>query len=260
MRFVLWSLAAVILVPLAVSIARGMAYDGSWRDAPRHSAGLAPDPAATPEAVVQFYTARAFNWRGYVATHPWIIVKRSGATKFKRYEVVGWGGGPSLKTDYMAADGYWFGAEPNLMASYRGDGVDALIDRIEAAIESYPFKSEYRSWPGPNSNTFLAHVARSVPELRLDIPANAIGKDYRAWDTPLAWAPSGTGVQLSMLGVAGIILSVEEGVEVNLLGINFGIDVLRPALRVPGLGRIGWPENVERQADASAPDASQPVN
>jgi hypothetical protein len=251
MRFFLWSLAAIILVPLAVSVARGMAYDGSWRDAPRHSAGLAPDPAKTPEAVVQFYTARAFNWRGYVATHPWIIVKRSGASTFTRYEVVGWGGGQSLKTDYMKADAYWFGAEPSLMASFQGDGVDALIDRIEAAVESYPFKNEYRSWPGPNSNTFLAHIARSVPELRLDIPANAIGKDYRAWDAPLAWAPSGTGVQISVLGVAGVIVGLEEGLEVNLLGINFGVDVLRPALRVPGLGRIGWPENVSRHAEAA---------
>lgn len=246
MRFLLWSIAAVILVPLAVSIARGMAYDGSWRDAPRHSAGLAPDPAKTPQAVVQIYTARAFSWRGYVATHPWIIVKRSNAAAYTRYEVVGWGGGQSLKTNYNVADGYWFGAEPGLMAEYRGDGVDALIDRIEAAIESYPFKNEYRSWPGPNSNTFLAHVARSVPELRLDIPANAIGKDYRSWDQPIGWAPSGTGVQASLMGVAGLTLGVEEGIEMNVLGLNFGIDILRPALRVPGLGRVGWPEEIDR--------------
>jgi hypothetical protein len=249
MRFFFWSLAAIILVPLAVSIARGMAYDGSWRDAPRHSAGVAPDPARTPEAVVQIYTARAFSWRGYVATHPWIIVKRSGASAFTRYEVVGWGGGQSLKKDYSVPDGYWFGAEPNLMAEYRGAGIDQLIDRIETAIESYPFKDQYRSWPGPNSNTFLAHVARNVPELRLDIPANAIGKDYRSWDAPVAWAPSGTGVQASLLGVAGVTLGLEEGVEVNLLGLNFGIDILRPALRVPGLGRIGMQEEIMRQPE-----------
>ncbi|MBL8710604.1 MAG: DUF3750 domain-containing protein [Rhodospirillaceae bacterium] len=247
MRVILWSLAALILVPLALSIARGLAYDGSWRSAPRHSAGVAPDPAATPEAVVQIYTARAFSWRGYVATHPWIIYKRTGETSFTRYEVVGWGGGNSLKRNYTVADGYWFGAEPTVMADYRGPEVDALIDRIEAAIETYPFKDQYRSWPGPNSNTFLAHVARNVPELRLDIPANAIGKDYRAWDAPFSWSPSGTGVQLSFIGVAGLTLGVEEGVEVNLLGLNFGIDVLRPALRVPGLGRVGIPEAIARE-------------
>lgn len=252
MRIALWSLAALFIVPLAFSIARGMAYDGSWRDAPRHSAGLAPDPTKTPEAIVQIYTARAFSWRGYVATHPWIIVKRAGAQSFTRYEVMGWGGGPSLKVNAALPDGYWFGAEPSIMADYRGPGIDRLIDRIEAAIASYPFKDQYRSWPGPNSNTFLAHIAREVPELRLDIPANAIGKDYRAWDAPVAMAPSGTGVQLSLLGVAGLTLGLEEGIEVNVLGLNLGVDFLRPALRVPGLGRLGFPEDVEREAAVAA--------
>jgi hypothetical protein len=249
MRVIFWSLAALILVPLAVSIGRGMAYDGSWRDAPRHASGLAPDPGKTPEAIVQIYSARAFNWRGYVATHPWIIVKRSGAKAYTRYEVVGWGGGPSLKVNYALPDGYWFGAEPHVMAEYRGTGTDQLIDRIETAVASYPFKDQYRSWPGPNSNTFLAHVAREVPELRLDIPANAIGKDYRAWDAPVGMAPSGTGVQASLLGVAGLTLGLEEGIEVNVLGLNLGVDFLRPALRVPGLGRIGFPEEVARQPE-----------
>ncbi len=88
-----------------------------------------------------------------------------------------------------------------------------------------------------------------MPELRLDIPANAIGKDYRAWDEPVALSPSGTGVQLSLLGLAGVTVGVEEGVEVNLLGLNLGIDVLRPALRVPGLGRLGMPEDAARSAE-----------
>ncbi|WP_374651529.1 DUF3750 domain-containing protein [Dongia sp.] len=249
MRVLFWFLAVVIFVPLALSIARGMAYDGSWRDAPRHSSGLAPDPLKTPEAIVQIYSARAFNWRGYVATHPWIIVKRRGAARFTRYEVVGWGGGQALKVNYALPDGMWFGAEPSIMAEYRGAGVERMIDRVEAAIRTYPFKDQYRSWPGPNSNTFLAHVAREVPELRLDIPANAIGKDYRAWDEPVALAPSGTGVQLSLLGLAGVTLGIEEGVEFNVLGLNLGIDILRPALRVPGLGRIGFPEDVARQPE-----------
>jgi len=249
MRVIFWSLAALIVVPLAISIGRGMAYDGSWRDAPRHASGLAPDPAKTPEAIVQIYSARAFNWRGYVATHPWIIVKRQGASAYTRYEVVGWGGGQSLKVNYALPDGYWFGAEPHVMAEYRGPGTEQLINRIEAAVASYPFKDQYRSWPGPNSNTFLAHVAREVPELRLDIPANAIGKDYRAWDAPVGLSPSGTGVQASLLGVAGLTLGLEEGIEVNVLGLNLGVDFLRPALRVPGLGRIGFPEDVERQPE-----------
>ena len=88
-----------------------------------------------------------------------------------------------------------------------------------------------------------------MPELRLDIPANAIGKDYRAWDAPVGLAPSGTGVQASLLGIAGVTLGLDEGIEVNVLGLNFGVDFLRPALRVPGLGRVGFPEDVARQPE-----------
>jgi hypothetical protein len=71
------------------------------------------------------------------------------------------------------------------------------------------------------------------------MPANAIGKDYLPLNSPIARAPSGTGFQISLLGLLGAILAVEEGIEVNFLGLSVGIDFLHPALRVPGLGRIG---------------------
>lgn len=46
-----------------------------WRTASRDSAGIAPLPAETPEAVVQVYAARTFNWRGTFAVHTWVAVK-----------------------------------------------------------------------------------------------------------------------------------------------------------------------------------------
>ena len=104
---------------------------------------------------------------------------------------------------------------------------------------TYPYKDDYRTWPGPNSNTFLAHVAREVPELSLDIPASAIGKDYRPWYRPIGYAPSGTGVQISILGLLGATVAAEEGIEFNVLGLAFGVDFLRPALRLPAIGRLG---------------------
>jgi hypothetical protein len=55
-------------------------------------------------------------------------------------------------------------------------------------------------------------------------------------------APSGTGIQLSLLGLAGVLVGWEEGVEVNLLGLTFGLDWNRPALKLPGLGRLGAPD------------------
>src|SRR2546430_1211336 len=81
-------------------------------------------------------------------------------------------------------------------------------------------------------------VARAVPELGLDLPPTAIGKDYLG-DRLLATAPSGGGFQLSLLGLLGVLASGVEGFEVNLLGLTFGIDPFSPALRLPLVGRFG---------------------
>ncbi|HJY50644.1 MAG TPA: DUF3750 domain-containing protein [Stellaceae bacterium] len=50
-----------------------------------------PDPATTPEAVIQVYAARAVSWRGVFSMHTWIAVKPSGAPRYARYEVLGFG-------------------------------------------------------------------------------------------------------------------------------------------------------------------------
>jgi len=114
--------------------------------------------------------------------------------------------------------------------------------QIEKAVESYPYRDVYRTWPGPNSNTFVAHVARSVPDLRLELPPTAIGKDFLPNGDLAGRAPSGTGFQLSLYGVFGVLLALHEGVELNLLGLSFGVDVGAPAIKLPGLGRIGIPK------------------
>src|SRR6266850_563366 len=71
-------------------------------------------------------------------------------------------------------------------------------------------------------------VAREVPELRLNLPSTAIGKDYLAGGAPVGLAPSGTGGQVSVFGLLGITTAWDEGLEVNVLGLVFGLDVRRP--------------------------------
>jgi len=212
----------------------------SWATAPRHSAGIAPDPVQQADiAIVQVYVAPTFGWRGVFAVHPWIIFKRSGETAFTRYDVVGWGGNNVVRRNYALPDGLWYGAQPKLLVDQRGDGVDAMIGQIETAIKGYPYPDTYRSYPGPNSNTFLAHIGREVPALKLDLPANAIGKDYRPISRPLGLSPSGSGWQISLLGLLGLSVGFEEGVEMNILGLNFGLDFNSPGLRLPFIGRLG---------------------
>lgn len=229
-------------LPLAAS-AVGKWAEGPthWSQARRDSAEIAPSPETTPEAVVQVYAARAWSWRGIFGVHTWIAVKQPDAPHYHRFEVMGWQlrySGTAVRVTNGNPDGYWFGSKPDLLRDIRGAEAEALIPRITAAAQSYPHASTYRVWPGPNSNTFTAHIARQVPELRLDLPPTAVGKDFIPEGGIFAEAPSGTGYQVSLFGLAGVMLALEEGVEVNLLGLTLGVDIKNPALKLPGVGRI----------------------
>lgn len=237
-RTMLFALA-LFVIPLAISVATHTPAAATWQTASRAPTGLAPDPALVREPVIQVYAARTFGWRGAFGVHSWIVVKRAGADAYARYDVIFWGGPPHVRLNAAAPDALWFGSHPDLLVDRRGEGVEALIDQIEVAVKRYPYHDEYRTWPGPNSNTFIAHIGRSVPDLRLDLPANAIGKDYQPLSSALGRAPSGTGVQASLFGLLGVIVAPEEGLEVNVLGLSLGVDVAEPALRLPGLGRVG---------------------
>jgi len=217
---------------------------GNWWELSREPSGQAPDPATTPEAVVQVYAARTVGWRGLLAVHTWIAVKPSGAPSYTRYEVMGWGvsrGAAALRVNRTGPDNHWFGSRPELLLDLRGPQVDAIVEKVLAAVAAYPYPDSYRTWPGPNSNTFTAFVAREVPELRLNLPSTAIGKDYLSGGAPVGLAPSGTGGQVSVLGLLGITTAWEEGLEINVLGLVFGVDVRRPALKLPAVGRLGIP-------------------
>jgi hypothetical protein len=94
------------------------------------------------------------------------------------------------------------------------------------------------AWPGPDSNTFIARIGREVPALKRDMPANAIGKDYRSLLNPIGLPPSGRGIQISILGLAGVTLGAEDGVEVNLLELNLGLAFSPLHLRLPFIGQL----------------------
>ena len=239
-----WLGLSLFVLPVAASCALLQRGGESWWQARRDSSAQAPDPATTPEAVLQVYAASALGWKGVVGVHTWIALKPSGAAAYTRYEVIGWGvdrGMPAIRVNRAGPDNYWFGSRPDLLVDRRGEGVDALIAKVEAAVQAYPYHSSYHTWPGPNSNTFTAYIGRAVPELRLHLPPTAIGKDYLPGGAPAGSSPSGTGFQLSLFGLAGLLVGWEEGIEVNLLGLTFGVDVKDPALKLPGLGRLGVP-------------------
>jgi hypothetical protein len=235
-------LALLVAGPLA-ALALGKAnFAGAWWAATHRPTGIAPDPAEHSSAVVQAYAARTFGWRGAFGVHTWIAAKPAGADRYTRYEVIGWlardGGSVVSVGDRRAPDAEWYGNPPELLRDLRGPKAEAVIAKLGAAAASYPYATRYSVWPGPNSNTFIAHVARAIPELGLAMPANAIGKDYVEWADAVGRSPSGTGWQVSAKGVVGLIVGGDEGFELNLLGLVVGVDPRRPAVKLPGFGSV----------------------
>ena len=232
-----------MLVPvLFAGIVLVYVHGADWRTADRSSTGIAPLPEDFKGAVIQVYAARAFGWRGILAVHTWVATKKKDASTYVVHQVLGWRkyrDQSVISSKPAIPDRNWFGNKPVLLVDIRGPDAGGLMEKVLSAIKAYPYSHDYTLWPGPNSNTFTASIGRSVPQLKLNLPPTAIGKDYLPNNRLYDSAPSGTGQQISFYGLAGIIISRAEGIEINVLGLDFGINPWKPALRLPGFGVIG---------------------
>jgi hypothetical protein len=211
--------------------------EGDWRRADWSSLGLLEPTSRDSEAAVLVFSARAGRWRGMFANHSWIVIKPKGAAEYTRFDVMGWG--TPLRVNIRPPDGRWFGNTPVVIAQITGAEAQRVIPLIEAAVDAYPYVTPgtYRAWPGPNSNTFVASILRAVPDIDAVLPPTAIGKDYPVDGRWIGRTPG--GVLVSLGGYAGFRIGWRDGIEINLLGAVAGIDLRRPALKVPGFGRIG---------------------
>lgn len=232
----------LLVVPLSLSAARYLLGDRSmdWQSADRSSAGLLPQPAEHPDALVRVYAARTVRWRGIFAVHSWIVVKERNAARYTRYDYTAWG--EPIRINGFVADGRWFGDVPQTIATADGEAAERMIPRIGAAVDGYELRAygDYRAWPGPNSNTFVTFVLAAIPELQAALPPTAVGKDFPYNGEVFGLTPSATGVRVTLGGYLGLTVGWIEGIEINVLGAVFGLDMRRPAVKLPGLGRIGF--------------------
>lgn len=83
-------------------------------------------------------------------------------------------------------------------------------------------------------------MLRAVPELRVALPPNAVGRDFRdGFYAGRTDSGTGAGAELNLWGFAAVKVGWVEGIEVNLLGLVAGLDLRHPGLKLPGFGRIG---------------------
>jgi Protein of unknown function (DUF3750) len=252
-RKMLVTVLALFLFPLAVHAAlyASKEHPASYRSASWSSVGMLPPAGAERDARLLVFTGRTGRWKGIFSVHSWVVFKPESGSTWSRYDVVGWG--RPLRLNGWDPDGRWYGDTPRVLVDVRGAEAQALIPRVKEAVATYTYNDfgDYRIWPGPNSNTFVATVLRAVPELQATLPPNAVGKDFRAY--PYAGlTDSGTGVEASLWGIVGVKVGWVEGIELNFLGLVAGFDLRHPAVKLPGFGRLGFDDGTATAAPAAA--------
>lgn len=234
------ALLLVFLMPaLATAGWWGMQdHPASWRSADWSSAGILPRAPTKDGAAIYVLAARTGGIKGAFSLHSWLVVKRPGSDRYDRYDKVGWGS--PIRHNGYAADGRWYSNPPKIVAATFGTQAEKLIPSIDAAIADYRFSrsGDYRVWPGPNSNSFVAHVLRAVPELGAALPSNATGRDYVPGFFSFELASDWRDLHVTMGGLLGFAVGVRSGLEIHVGGLVAGIDILRPSLKIPAYGTL----------------------
>jgi len=118
---------------------------------------------------------------GAFAWHYWFVVADgTGRHRWEVWQTKNAGGSciGHVHCDLKAPEDGVGGGPSRLAAVWYGEHALAIRSVLENA-ESYPWCENYRMWPGPNSNTFVAWVLRKAGvEHTLD--RRGIGKNYLA--------------------------------------------------------------------------------
>ncbi|MEL6921011.1 MAG: DUF3750 domain-containing protein [Pseudomonadota bacterium] len=231
------------IAPMAAAAAWWSMVDrpANWRQADWSATGLLPPAQEVDGAVLHIMAARTGGLKGAFSVHSWIVFKEAGSDNYQRFDKVGWGS--PVRQNAYAADANWYSNPPFIIKTVRGDRASTLLPDLKTAIANYPHaeRGGYRIWPGPNSNSFVAHVLREVPAIGAVLPPHAVGKDWLSGGEFLRIDPDGREAHITLFGLAGISVGARSGFELHFLGQTAGVDVLRPALKLPAIGRIGMP-------------------
>lgn len=206
-----------------------------WNGEDCSATGLLPDPASRPDAGIYLLSARTSGLKGALASHSWIVIRKPGSRIYERYDKMGWG--EVIWKDGFPADGLWFSNEPVIDQALEGPAAARLIPAVEAAIASYPFAVEgsYCAWPGPNSNSFIAHVLRAAPEIGR-MPATAVGRDFHP-RSMVGWHAGHRSFEVNLRGYLGLAVG-RTHLEVRILGLVGGIDLSTRSVLVPAVGAM----------------------
>jgi hypothetical protein len=184
----------------------------------------------------------------HFAHHTWVDVKFGDEKSWERIEVLSATSGVRrfpIGSAVAHADRRWRNRDVRVLGTMAGDEAHRAAEKIRALSDdlSEKYKADYVAWPGPNSNTLLAEIARDTAGLSFPMHHNAVGKDYPGW-FGAGLTTSKTGVRVDTLPL-GFALGLREGVELHVLQLTFGLSFWPPRLELPFLPEIPWSKGVD---------------
>ena len=234
------TIALLFLLPAAGTAAWWVTLErpSSWRTADWSASGVLPTADTIDGPAIFLMAARTGGLKGAFSVHCWIVIKRDHGAGYDRYDKVGWGR-PVRKNSYEP-DGRWYSNTPVIIASVSGSEAARLVAKAETAIDAYPYREygDYTIWPGPNSNSFVAHVIKAVPEMGAQLPPNAVGRDFAPGLASFDIADDWQDMHATFGGLIGFAAGVRSGLEFHFFGLVAGLDFVRPAIKIPAYGRV----------------------
>ena len=220
---------------------------GSFRDVARHSWVVSSLPDSAPLAAAARATPRSRRENGpRRAPTP----RRS---TLRRYEWVGDAHATTLQSvdDAFSSDVSVGDVAVHGVKSGTPAEIAETVACLERETEKYK-DFNCGCWPGPNSNTFADLLIRTCG-LGIELPATAIGKDYRG-PVGVSVTEGRTGVQLETW-VIGAKIGLKEGIQADLTGLSLGVHFWPPGFEVPvNPGRVGVDLSGVRPRDATKPE------
>ena len=167
--------------------------------------------------------------------------RRKNIARMTVRRVLGFGvanGAPAVRIDRMGPDNYWFGARPQIL-DRRGAGVDEMIAQVCAAVASYPYPNSYVPGPGPTAIPSSPTSPGRSPTWRSSSRRMRSARISCRAAVCSAPHPAGPGLNYRSMESSVSCSPPIRVFKVNLLGLNLGVDPVRPALKLPALGRLG---------------------
>jgi len=158
------------------------------------------------------------------------------------YDYTAWG--EPIRVDGFAADGRWFGAAPETVVSVDGQEAEKLIPKVRLGRRKLQVSGLWRLQPLAWAQFEYIRSGRvgCCPRAKSCAAADRHrAKIIRIAASGLVLRHHTPACFVSLGGYLGLTVGWVEGIELNFFGGVLGLDIRRPALKFPGIGRLGMP-------------------